>query len=199
MLQHLARSNGGQCFDLKETSDAEIIAGMARPTYRPLPVTVASGKVLESELFTSTTGPDADRVTLVGRLDGPIGIIDRSYLAAGPNPQQERRFTIDGTAPAEGSLLRRLWAQRKLDDLLIHEQRNRQEIIALGKEFGLVTPFTSLMVLETLQQYLQYQIEPRKSLPAMRTAYLLQHGGPRTGSELLRSTAVTSQERGQAV
>ena len=36
---------------------------------------------------------------------------------------------------------------------------------ALGTRCGLVTPFTSLMVLESLEQYVQRHIEPPTTLP----------------------------------
>ena len=45
---------------------------------------------------------------------------------------------------------------------------------ALGREFCIVTPNTSLMVLERLEQYLQYQITPPRSRPDMYAAYTAQ-------------------------
>ncbi len=42
----------------------------------------------------------------------------------------------------------------------------------LGRRFGLVTPVTSLIVLETVQQYLEHEIEPPATWPEMRAQYL---------------------------
>jgi hypothetical protein len=42
----------------------------------------------------------------------------------------------------------------------------------LGRRFGLVTPVTSLIVLENVQQYLEHQIEPPSTWPEMRQQYL---------------------------
>ena len=55
---------------------------------------------------------------------------------------------------------------------MIHQKRNEKEIAALGKQFGLVTPYTSLLVLDSLEQYVQYEIAPPKSLAAMREEYM---------------------------
>ena len=41
----------------------------------------------------------------------------------------------------------------------------------LGQTYGLVTPETSLLVLETLDQYVEHEIIPPDSLPAMQTEY----------------------------
>ena len=56
--------------------------------------------------------------------------------------------------------------------LAIFPKQNKQALIAAGKKYGLVTPGTSLIVLESLEQYLQHDIAPPKSLPKMHQAYL---------------------------
>ena len=56
--------------------------------------------------------------------------------------------------------------------MLIDEKRNEKQITVLGKEYGLVTPYTSLLVLDSLEQYVQYEIAPPKSLAAMREEYM---------------------------
>jgi hypothetical protein len=47
-------------------------------------------------------------------------------------------------------------------------------LIETGQEHGLVTQGTSLMVLENLDQYLEYQIEPPATLPDVRREYFAQ-------------------------
>lgn len=42
----------------------------------------------------------------------------------------------------------------------------------LARQFSLVTPHTSFMVLETLEQYLEYSIEPPTTLGEIRRAWL---------------------------
>jgi hypothetical protein len=50
-------------------------------------------------------------------------------------------------------------------------QPTSEEILTLARTYGLVTPGTSLLVLETLEQYLTHRIAPPASLPEMRAAY----------------------------
>src|SRR5205085_1115506 len=61
------------------------------------------------------------------------------------------------------NLVSRYWAQLKLADLSANVDRNEAEITALGKQFNLVTPYTSMIVLETLDQYLRHKIVPPRS------------------------------------
>jgi len=42
------------------------------------------------------------------------------------------------------------------------------DILSLGRKFGLVTSSTSLIVLEGLEQYVKYEIEPPASLDDIR-------------------------------
>jgi tetratricopeptide (TPR) repeat protein len=47
-------------------------------------------------------------------------------------------------------------------------ERNEEELLDLGHRFGLVSPATSLLVLESLDQYLRHEVEPPAMLAEMR-------------------------------
>ena len=78
---------------------------------------------------------------------------------------------VTGTDAVDGTLLKRLWAQTKLAELLIAPKRNEEEIVSLGKKHGLLTPYTSLIVLDSLEQYIEHRIPPPRSLPKMLHEY----------------------------
>ena len=50
-------------------------------------------------------------------------------------------------------------------------KKNKEEITKLGKEYAIVTPGTSLIVLESLNQYVEHKIAPPESLPDMYKKY----------------------------
>lgn len=58
----------------------------------------------------------------------------------------------------------RLWAQKKIDELSIDSEKNAAEILELSKKYGIVTKNTSLIVLETVNDYVRYGIEPPEEL-----------------------------------
>ena len=66
--------------------------------------------------------------------------------------------TVDGVDVAK------LWAQKKISELDINYEANRQDIESLGKRYGLITRNTSLIVLESVNDYIQYGIEPPAEL-----------------------------------
>lgn len=51
------------------------------------------------------------------------------------------------------------WAESYLNSIVTLDE-HKKEITALGLQYQLVTPFTSMLVLETLQDYITYEIEP---------------------------------------
>ena len=104
----------------------------------------------------------------MGRLESPQAVLSLRYDHV---DQPDRRFTLDRRHALYGDTLRRYWAGKKLQELLVSPQQNKNEIVALAQRYGLVTPFTSLMVLENLWQYVEYRIEPPKTQPAMRDQY----------------------------
>ena len=68
----------------------------------------------------------------------------------------------------DGELLAGLWAQARLQQLAVDRRGNREAMQRLSQQFGLVGPDTSLIVLETLEDYLRYAIRPSGKL---RTDY----------------------------
>lgn len=80
--------------------------------------------------------------------------------------KEPRRLWTDCTMNREFPI-RALYAQAKLDELMGDPQRNAKKIRKLGKRYSLVTSETSLIVLENLDQYVEYNISPPRSLPEM--------------------------------
>lgn len=60
----------------------------------------------------------------------------------------------------------KLWAQKKIANLEIQYKKNASAIETLGKKYGIITPNTSLIVLEDLNDYILYDIIPPAELRA---------------------------------
>ncbi|AYN00094.1 VIT domain-containing protein [Chryseobacterium sp. 3008163] len=58
----------------------------------------------------------------------------------------------------------KFWAQKKLNELEIFEQKNKDEIKNISRQFGLVSNNMSLMVLEDVNDYVRYKIPPPAEL-----------------------------------
>lgn len=104
---------------------------------------------------------------LLQRSDGTIKL----NFGFGKQIQLTKEFKITETNVVEASLINKYKALLELQQLMVLPERNKAKITKLGKKYGLVTPFTSLMVLESLSQYVQYRIPPPETKPEMRKQY----------------------------
>ncbi|HLY08698.1 MAG TPA: VIT domain-containing protein [Planctomycetota bacterium] len=55
--------------------------------------------------------------------------------------------------------VRRLWAQRKAEDLVAQGESTKGEVTALGVKYQIMTPYTSFLVLENEQMWKDHQLE----------------------------------------
>ena len=78
--------------------------------------------------------------------------------------------------PDHGEIdLQQIWAQKKIEALDLQYEDNREEIETLGKQFGIVTRNTSLIVLETEEDYIRYAITPPAELLPQFNALQKEH------------------------
>ena len=68
------------------------------------------------------------------------------------------------STPKDGRLLATAWAANFIADHAADAENRREEFVQLGRRYGVASPVTSLIVLERLDQYLRYKIEPPKSM-----------------------------------
>lgn len=74
---------------------------------------------------------------------------------------------------AEGTLLKSFHAQNRLNEMMREPETpvRAERLKALGEEYGIVTPGTSLLVLESLDQYIRHGVRPPASAPKERKLY----------------------------
>ncbi len=166
-LRQLAESRGGRFVDLTTLDAKQAAAAILRQGLRLADLDARGA----SQLVAASTHPEGGRITVAGVLDDTsarvtLALVDaqgrrqsRSFeLAAAP------RGIVDELVP----LAAQRWAQLSVAQLEGDRQRHRAQIRRLGERFRLVTDETSLIVLESVQDYLRHEIEP----PALwRKAY----------------------------
>ena len=116
---------------------------------------------------------DGARISVAGRLPETAKRLSFQLAVAGKAIQRELEVTEENGLE-NGTLLRTNYGQLRIAELLSSGAPS-EAVTAAGKLYGLVTPGTSLLVLDTLQQYLRYSIRPPESLPEMRAQYDAQH------------------------
>ncbi len=121
--------------------------------------------------------PCIGRATVLGRLvaDQSEIVLDcgAARLRGVDAPTPAVKVVLRASAAKPGSTLATAWAAMRVQQLAPRANDNADELLTLGRRFGLASPATSLLVLESLDQWLRHDIEPPESLPQMREQWLL--------------------------
>jgi TonB family protein len=104
----------------------------------------------------------------------------------GSNAEKRIIVQLDAKEAANQGNVYKIWAQKKIAELDLNYEKNHAELIELGQQFGIVTRNTSLIVLETISDYVLYGIEPPATEPELRAEYQLRKAG---GGQKLKLSA----------
>lgn len=169
VLDRIARTGAGQSVNLLTTSEADALRLLGGQVFRFLGVKVLSGGVTE----TAPALPVAVTrgFSIAGQYKGKTEM--ELTFGYGTSVMVTQKLVLDPAValePERGAFVKRVWAQKRIAELLPEPKENETAITQLGKDNGLVTPFTSLLVLERIEDYARYQIEPPE--PELRERWM---------------------------
>lgn len=170
LLRAIADGHAEPVRDRTEASHAvvRLLAEAARPTLRGVQIDLGEGV---ERVFPRMPifAPDGPPLRLVGRLreELPETIVVRGRRDGEPF---ERTFQLESAALEDSGDVRRRWASARLAELL-DADAGREALVELGMRFGIVTPWTSLVVGGTLrgtcQPVLGFDRDPNEVLWAL--------------------------------
>ena len=177
-LRGLASKTGGICADLRTVSIQDALKLLASPAL------VVSQVELDDQDITQEISwkLDGSRLFVAGPLAVDNAQALRVTVKCGGQTEAFEFALSNCDELQDGEILRTFFGQLKIAQL-IADGASDQQLLAAGREFQLVTPNTSLLVLDSLQQYLQYRIRPPESLPEMRAQYDAHFSGQDTPPE----------------
>jgi hypothetical protein len=117
------------------------------------------------EVYPSIASPVHGKFSLSGISDENDAEVT---LLFGFGNKIKKRFKVKLNAKSAGEQgnLDKFWAQKKIAELDLKYAEKRDELMELGQQFGIVTRYTSLIVLETVEDYIRYDITPPAELLA---------------------------------
>lgn len=163
-MQYLANTTGGSFIDLTTlTTEQALIVARTVP-FQLLNIEVKNGKITNIFPQKGTTISKGN-FTLSGELQTKEASLILSFgYPKNVIVQKEIHFAANPDASeSEFELLRRIWAEKQIAQLE-REGAEQKQIDAVGREYGIVTEGNSLIVLETVEDYVRYRITPPKEL-----------------------------------
>jgi len=114
-----------------------------------------------TDFYPETGTVIAGDFSCAGKAEGAENEI-QLHFGFGDNITESHTVLIDNSKRIENSLGERIWAQKKLKHLLV--EGDNEKIKEHGKKYSLVTPGTSLIVLDRVQDYVRHEVTPPESL-----------------------------------
>ena len=164
-LTYIAQRSGGVYIDVNKFTNEEVLSKLTNNNFHFISSQLINGQV--SDIVPSIPSQYTNTFSLAGTLRGKTASLILNF-GVGSTITYSKTIAIDADNSSDPSVLRRLWAEKKITELSFNEEKNRDEITLTGKKYGVVTPNTSLIVLENLSDYLNNDIIPP---PDMREMY----------------------------
>ncbi|RFP08126.1 MULTISPECIES: VIT domain-containing protein [unclassified Duganella] len=160
-LAALAERNGGRLVQLQANHPAQAAQALLADTLRLSDISASGAKDISVE----SHEPQDGILRIAGRLTQPSAELTLTLTQQG----KSRIVTVPVNANAPyHPLAAGMWASYRLHALEADYDLKRGEIRRLGQRFGMPTRETSLLVLDRLEDYVRYEIEPP---PAYKEAY----------------------------
>ena len=159
LLNTIATSSGGNYVNLIRLPETKALEVLQQETFQFL------GAVHDSnvqEVFPKNNTNISEDFSISGRFARASTI----ELLFGYQGIVTERVEVPLTKTRESELVRRIWAKQKLKHLNIDKEINKEQIISLAKSYHLITDYTSMLILDRIQDYVRYRIEPPQELRA---------------------------------
>lgn len=163
-MQYLANATGGSFIDLTTLTTEQALKVAQTIPFQLLDIEVKNGKIanifpqkgatISKGNFTLAGELQTKEATLVLSFGYPKNVILQKEIHLATNPD---------ASESEFDLLRRIWAEKQIAQLE-REGAEQKQIDAVGREYSIVTEGNSLIVLETVEDYVRYRITPPKEL-----------------------------------
>ena len=108
------------------------------------------------------------RVTVLGRLTGDSAEVRLDY----GNGRLSPPATIRRADAREGRTLATAWAAARANELSPRADDNAEELLAIGRRYGITSPATSMIVFERLDQWLTHDVEPPESAKELHEKWM---------------------------
>lgn len=151
-LSALAEARGGRLVQWQGRAglDAAAVALLGASTR----IVTLDGEGIE-DLQPQTWYVEGGLLRVAGRLTEPTATVRVTVSEAGKTRSFEQTV---GTDTPQSTRVGALWAGWQVAARAAEPERHRAEIARLGQRFGIVTPGTSLLVLEAPEDYVRYDI-----------------------------------------
>lgn len=161
LLKFITNKTGGEFLNLNENDPQKEVRKLL---YQPLKFLGIENNSSLSEVYPSLNQTISQDFVLTGILKGKQTQIKAKFGYGNEVTETKILILNADEHSVKDWEISKFWAQKKLNELEIFEKQNKDEIKNLSRQFGLVSNNMSLMVLENIDDYVRYDINPPSEL-----------------------------------
>ncbi len=154
-LAALAQRSAGSFVDLRAQNADTALAVLTSATPRVAAVSDEAGHAIDYEMLTA----NGNRFRIVGPLPASGGIIVTLSQAA----ERTRRYAVDRSAIGAGNARAALWASAHDRAMNATDRPDKDALLAFERRYSVAGAASDFVVLETLDDYIDAQVEPPES------------------------------------
>lgn len=154
-------TKGGSYINLNEMTQKEALSHLTHRYIRLISVSYNPSEM--KDVYPKSEVEVDENLSIVGTMSAKTSVL-KLNLGYGDKVEETKEYTISALSDNLGANVKRIWAQKKVSELEQNSKENKDEIKELCMKYGLVSDYTSLIVLETVWDYIQYEIEPPTEL-----------------------------------
>lgn len=202
----LTQEVGSQAFDVAGKASDQgqlltwLLAGLPEPA-KILDVKIDG--VAPDDLFYPSACRPGQTIHVLGRARGTIRQVRLSWTKVAAGKPQAQSWTIPVDPKQDDVFVGRLWAQERLERLKAEkpaataaQEVLQRRIVALSREWSLLSPHTAFLVLENEAQYADYKIDRSQRRRYWRPDDGLRQRAPsESGLEAAKAAEETSRKR----
>lgn len=158
MLKSIANAVGGNYINLQQSSLTSAFDKLMTTQIQFLGTNISED---ELEVYPKNGTIIQNNFTLSGNGYVPNNKIK---LFFGTNKDTIKIVNFQLKNNSENGFISKIWAQKKLEYLVQNLEANEDEIVKLSKDYQVISDFTSMLILDRLEDYVTHKIEPPKEL-----------------------------------
>jgi len=156
-LKNISQRSGGQFVNLGNQSADQAFTTLSKEYMHFIGV---EGPGI-SEVYPNIKIPVVQSISVAGLIASSR---DEITLLYGWGNKITMRKKIKAGITTKDINVHKIWAQKKIAAMDVYYEKYNEELKTMGEQFGIVTRNTSLMVLENIDDYIRYDINPPTEL-----------------------------------
>lgn len=163
MLKYIASVTGGKHINLLQQAPMDAIKLLMNENFRLISTLYNKNEISDFTTSGIVIKPESG-FSMAGKLKVSAATIKLNF-GIGNRITHTETVRIDSKSIGSyGNIVERVWAEKKIAELDLLFEKNKNEIEELGKKYNIVTRNTSLIVLEDVNDYVRNKIVPPAEL-----------------------------------